>query len=349
MLQEIPSIIAEIVPEVTLQHSLLDMKEGKYDSPRVILVGALGSSTEDLSGDGAVSDRKFNGDVGDQYSVIVQGGQHHAYVAEQPYQSVELDKQTRDVACAAVKQQHQPTEVEEKKKGKLITCILKEQDQAIEVTVESNREMQQSEVEEVSSRGIQLREYKQVEIGEERSRDMQFACTAEQQHNVLQVNEDSRSMQQQDDPVKIDVGSSRSSRESPLTDVTEKEDPQMGVEHTGGAITFDLDDNEGNCTMLQRQRDSAIQVVELSDDDKASGDDKCTGHTARNQNLEDPDKSIWYYVDPFGDAQGPFPMSALKRWSDNNYFGPDFKVWKVGQSQEEAILLTDALLDFPRN
>ncbi|KAK9134152.1 hypothetical protein Syun_013482 [Stephania yunnanensis] len=33
----------------------------------------------------------------------------------------------------------------------------------------------------------------------------------------------------------------------------------------------------------------------------------------------------------------------LEKWHGGNYFSPDFKVWKTGQSQEAAILLTDAL------
>ncbi|KAI7985256.1 Uncharacterized protein LOK49_LG14G02247 [Camellia lanceoleosa] len=74
----------------------------------------------------------------------------------------------------------------------------------------------------------------------------------------------------------------------------------------------------------------ATQVIEVSDDDKEVED-------AGGQ------LSMWHYVDPQGDVQGPFPMESLKRWSDANYFPPDFKVWRMGQSQEEAVLLSDAL------
>ncbi|CAL5360982.1 unnamed protein product [Camellia sinensis] len=74
----------------------------------------------------------------------------------------------------------------------------------------------------------------------------------------------------------------------------------------------------------------ATQVIEVSDDDKEVED-------AGGQ------LSIWHYVDPQGEVQGPFPMESLKRWSDANYFPPDFKVWRMGQSQEEAVLLSDAL------
>ncbi|KAL7162926.1 hypothetical protein ACSBR2_043238 [Camellia fascicularis] len=74
----------------------------------------------------------------------------------------------------------------------------------------------------------------------------------------------------------------------------------------------------------------ATQVIEVSDDDKEVED-------AGGQ------LPVWHYVDPQGDVQGPFPMESLKRWSDANYFPPDFKVWRMGQSQEEAVLLSDAL------
>ncbi|KAK9146735.1 hypothetical protein Sjap_006638 [Stephania japonica] len=57
----------------------------------------------------------------------------------------------------------------------------------------------------------------------------------------------------------------------------------------------------------------------------------------------DPKNCVWHYVDPFGDVQGPFSMEMLEKWHGGNYFSPDFKVWKTGQSQEAPVLLTDAL------
>lgn len=56
-----------------------------------------------------------------------------------------------------------------------------------------------------------------------------------------------------------------------------------------------------------------------------------------------PEDKVWFYLDPQGEVQGPFPMTILKRWSDANYFHPTFRVWKIGQRQDEAVLLLDML------
>ncbi|KAJ4950288.1 hypothetical protein NE237_027120 [Protea cynaroides] len=358
LLQQIPTVIAEEVePEVTPQHCQLDMKEAKDDSPRSILVGALGSSSENLvgnvalstqmvgktdsAGDGAVYDCKSE-DTGVGDYVLVQEEQHHAYAAEQPPQSGKLDEQTIDIAYAAVKQKHQQITVEEESsRGTLFACIIKQQHQATEVAAESSRELQQLDVKGAGDREIRLLEHKPADI-EERYGEMQLACAAGKQH-LLQVNQKSSScMQQQDNPVQLDDEGNKCSGLILLTDSTEKEKQPIDVEDTGGAI-IDLDETDGNRATVKRQRVSAVQVVELSDDDEVPGDDKSAGDATQNQIWEDPNRSIWHYVDPFGDAQGPFPMSALKRWRDANYFGPDFKVWKMGESSEEAILLTDVL------
>uniref|UniRef100_A0A0D9ZZB7 GYF domain-containing protein n=1 Tax=Oryza glumipatula TaxID=40148 RepID=A0A0D9ZZB7_9ORYZ len=54
--------------------------------------------------------------------------------------------------------------------------------------------------------------------------------------------------------------------------------------------------------------------------------------------------SVWYYNDPQGDEQGPFPLRILRHWSKAGYFKEDFRVWRTGQSCDSAILLKDALL-----
>uniref|UniRef100_A0A0D9WGN4 GYF domain-containing protein n=1 Tax=Leersia perrieri TaxID=77586 RepID=A0A0D9WGN4_9ORYZ len=53
---------------------------------------------------------------------------------------------------------------------------------------------------------------------------------------------------------------------------------------------------------------------------------------------------VWYYNDPQGDEQGPFPMYILRHWCNAGYFSNDFRVWRTGQSCDSAILLKDAFL-----
>ncbi|XP_021772655.1 uncharacterized protein At5g08430-like isoform X1 [Chenopodium quinoa] len=52
------------------------------------------------------------------------------------------------------------------------------------------------------------------------------------------------------------------------------------------------------------------------------------------------EQSLWHYLDPLGRVQGPFSLISLKRWSDANYFRPDFRVWASGQGPQQAVLLT---------
>ncbi|GJM92360.1 hypothetical protein PR202_ga08827 [Eleusine coracana subsp. coracana] len=55
------------------------------------------------------------------------------------------------------------------------------------------------------------------------------------------------------------------------------------------------------------------------------------------------DTCLWHYADPRGNTQGPFILAKLQEWKRGGYFGEDFKVWRTGQTKEDAILLTDAL------
>ncbi|GAB4848498.1 hypothetical protein Ancab_003203 [Ancistrocladus abbreviatus] len=52
---------------------------------------------------------------------------------------------------------------------------------------------------------------------------------------------------------------------------------------------------------------------------------------------------IWHYQDPSGKVQGPFCMLQLRKWSSNGYFPTDFRVWGINESQDQSMLLTDAL------
>ncbi|KAL5228425.1 hypothetical protein ABZP36_016690 [Zizania latifolia] len=52
---------------------------------------------------------------------------------------------------------------------------------------------------------------------------------------------------------------------------------------------------------------------------------------------------MWNYLDPQGQAHGPFPMMLMRRWHRSHYFAPGFRVWRLGQTQEQSVLLTDAM------
>lgn len=82
-------------------------------------------------------------------------------------------------------------------------------------------------------------------------------------------------------------------------------------------------------------------VIEIKEDHGVQ-DSKITGNMRIGDHVDDEDKT-WHYVDPSGNEQGPFDMVSLRYWMREGFFDEDFKVWKTGQSREDAILLTDAL------
>ncbi|CAJ1930342.1 unnamed protein product [Sphenostylis stenocarpa] len=51
----------------------------------------------------------------------------------------------------------------------------------------------------------------------------------------------------------------------------------------------------------------------------------------------------WNYQDPTGKVQGPFSMLHLYKWNASGSFPPDLKIWRLGERQDNSILLTDAL------
>lgn len=82
------------------------------------------------------------------------------------------------------------------------------------------------------------------------------------------------------------------------------------------------------------------QVINLSDDDDEENEKPSNKERIPDDQLG---SLIWYYQDPQGNTRGPFPLTSLKRWNDDDYFPPDFKIWKTGQSSSEAVLLKDIL------
>ncbi|XP_034702623.1 zinc finger CCCH domain-containing protein 44-like [Vitis riparia] len=51
----------------------------------------------------------------------------------------------------------------------------------------------------------------------------------------------------------------------------------------------------------------------------------------------------WHCLGPLGERPGPFSLPLLRRWSEINAGASKYKVWKVGQSEEQAIPLNDAI------
>ncbi|GLU02832.1 hypothetical protein SLE2022_200670 [Rubroshorea leprosula] len=61
-------------------------------------------------------------------------------------------------------------------------------------------------------------------------------------------------------------------------------------------------------------------------------------------------EKMWHYQDPSGKVQGPFSMVQLRKWNKNGYFPADLRIWRKSESQDDSILLTDALAGkFPKD
>ncbi|GAB2287194.1 hypothetical protein Dimus_021577 [Dionaea muscipula] len=120
-----------------------------------------------------------------------------------------------------------------------------------------------------------------------------------------------------------------------------KEKVSIPVDDTeDGLPPLDLDARDLQKTASQPKPKQEVQVIELSDDEEDNENPSCSTQVP----VIRTDEAVWHYVDPQGSVQGPFSMASLKRWSDAEYFPPDFKVWRTGQSQAEAVLLVGLLL-----
>lgn len=100
-----------------------------------------------------------------------------------------------------------------------------------------------------------------------------------------------------------------------------------------------MNSKEGKPQQNSGKAAAPTEVIELSDDESEPEDIMGTNEIVS----ESSDNSVWHYLDPQGQIQGPFSLNILKRWSDYNYFHLGFEVWKTGQSQNEGVLLVDVL------
>ncbi|XP_065878279.1 uncharacterized protein At5g08430-like isoform X2 [Euphorbia lathyris] len=112
----------------------------------------------------------------------------------------------------------------------------------------------------------------------------------------------------------------------------QKQPPDVSAENKG---------RHGHNVQLQPKSVMDVMVIDLSDDeDEEKSEDSSSDVEILDHDLE---SYIWNYMDPQGNVQGPFCVRALKRWYDDNYFPPDFKVWLTGESQKEAVTLSSML------
>ncbi|CAL1385636.1 unnamed protein product [Linum trigynum] len=92
-----------------------------------------------------------------------------------------------------------------------------------------------------------------------------------------------------------------------------------------------------------------VVLIDLSDDDEdVDGDGKQKsmnpmGSSKENINVN---AQVWNCMNPSGaELQGPYSMLMLKRWKDTSTcpFLAQYRVWREGQSREEAVPLDEAI------
>jgi len=93
----------------------------------------------------------------------------------------------------------------------------------------------------------------------------------------------------------------------------------------------------------KNQKISEIEIIHLDDDDDDMADISKGNDPAKAGDTPGSEKDVWHYIDPSGNEQGPFKLSCLRYWKECGYFDGAFKVWKTGQTEEDAILLTVVL------
>ncbi|XP_051189015.1 uncharacterized protein [Lolium perenne] len=66
--------------------------------------------------------------------------------------------------------------------------------------------------------------------------------------------------------------------------------------------------------------------------------------TPASQLTVNESEKIWQYVDPSNKIQGPFSIVQLRKWNSSGYFPANLKIWKSNETQDDSILLADALV-----
>ncbi|EHA8588361.1 putative Zinc finger CCCH domain-containing protein 44 [Cocos nucifera] len=137
----------------------------------------------------------------------------------------------------------------------------------------------------------------------------------------------SRQLGTESEPLKPSVINENSNTSQIIEIVEDKEIPRHKM--TADVQIIDLDEDEGDC------------LAALKENDPSTTD---TCYKIVEAVISDPERQkVWHYIDPLGNEQGPFELASLRYWREEGFFDDDFRVWRAGQSKEDAILLIDAL------
>ena len=72
-------------------------------------------------------------------------------------------------------------------------------------------------------------------------------------------------------------------------------------------------------------------------------DEKSLKVVSKKQRSSKLESETWHCLGPLGERSGPFSLPLFRCWSEINAGASKYKAWKVGQSEEHAIPLNDAI------
>ena len=85
---------------------------------------------------------------------------------------------------------------------------------------------------------------------------------------------------------------------------------------------------------------SGAQYIDSSKNDNKQD---CKDESKKETKMIGPRCEAWHCEGPLGESAGPFSLPMLKIWSDVNPYALKYRVWKVGESKDQAIFLSDLI------
>lgn len=92
------------------------------------------------------------------------------------------------------------------------------------------------------------------------------------------------------------------------------------------------------------QQAMVSELVDFKSEEDRNGPITITSTSANgNHKFEDPKTPVWLCIGTNGEAKGPYSLAFLKHWKEIIPNSSEYKVLKIGQSEENAIPLNDAI------
>ncbi|KAL1316501.1 hypothetical protein AAHE18_15G070900 [Arachis hypogaea] len=104
-----------------------------------------------------------------------------------------------------------------------------------------------------------------------------------------------------------------------------------------------------SATPLSCKVETPHQLYHLKDDKEPSSAAVDISSLLLSTGMEQPfdnfvNDKLWHYQDPSGMVQGPFSILQLHKWNASGHFPLDLRIWRTYETQENSILLADALV-----